>query len=274
MINDVDESSNPDETCMYHVVIAHPYIFYASIKCFRTHDMIHVGAKMRCVTVRYDHHENQFTLLATGYDEQCTLDGRMNRGSGTIKMIKAVFTFLCQQYPHAKKEILFDDQSTIECMGQKRLSLPQYYLSLHGETWYEAKFGAYPSNKTFRTKYIRDKERLRRYLRMHPKQSFEEVMKYASKPIRRLLKPVYEDPKCEDVYTFLHTINDEYDCAVFLEWLPTQVLKILPFIGSIPWAINMNLNQTKILVLPLSERPNDVVFGGSAMNNLGTCRDV
>jgi hypothetical protein len=255
----------------YYVIEAHPYIFYASIKCFDDHDMIHVGAKTRCVTIRYEREENDFTLLATAYDEQCTLDGCMDRGTGTItiKMIKAAFTFVCQQYPHAKSEIVFDDQSTIECSHRKRLNLSRLYLVLHGKTWYEAKFGAYPSH-VYSITYENEKQTLRQHLLTKP--PYHILMKFATESTKELLEPMYRE--LPHLRSFVNDIHEQYDCFMFLEWLPALVLAVMPIMGSMTWTINMNVNKTKILVIPLSEHPKDVVFGGSAMNNIGTCRDV
>jgi hypothetical protein len=247
----------------YFSLKAHPYTFYATIKKFKDHDMIHVGARTRCVTVRYDHKIHSFTLLVAQYDEHCTLDGCMDKGVGTIRMMKVAFTFLRRQYPRAKSTICFEDKSTIECANKRRLSLSYFYLAIHGKTWYEEKFGAQPILK-FSDTYKEEKKRLFQYIDSKP--PYSDIMRFASLPLREYLQPIYK--LNTHVRTFILAINDEYDCAMFLDWLPQMIAMCMPFIVTYTWEINLDANQTDFVVSQLSERPSEVIFGGN-YNNRG-----
>lgn len=258
--NKFESSVQPDFQESYFLLQSHPYTFYAVVKAFlnHNHDMIHVGGKKKYVTIRYDHIESEFTLLVAPYDEHCTLEGCMDRGIGTIRMMKAAFTFLKRRYPHAKKEIVFSDNSTIECKNLKRMQLSHYFLAVHGMTWYEAKFGAFPTKECIQT-YQTEQRMLMTLLDTKP--TFESFMTFTPSKVQDFLQPFYA--KSKNLRDFVKRCTNQYDCVMLLPWLPTIVVKCMPNLVLYSWNINLNIdaNQTTLHVKTLSKRPEEVLYG-------------
>lgn len=99
------------------------------------------------------------SLIWVGYDGKCTVDGKMERGTGTRRMLQFAFDL-------AKREgathIELMDDAKIDCDGKKIELSPMYFLQ-HGMTWYEAKFGFQP-HEQYRDEYAemkRNRDRLK-----------------------------------------------------------------------------------------------------------------
>lgn len=74
------------------------------------------------------------------YDTRCTVDGRMERGTGTRKMINFAIKLIKEK---GAKNIQLDDRSTTICNGNKIKLGPMYFFRT-GQTWYEKYFGFQP----------------------------------------------------------------------------------------------------------------------------------
>jgi hypothetical protein len=91
------------------------------------------------------------------YDPECSFDVALDRGQGSITMIKTLFDYIHHNLP-AINEINFEDKSNIECATEEEIAkgsrfkkkgtnvypIPLYYFSIafNGETWYEKHFNA------------------------------------------------------------------------------------------------------------------------------------
>jgi len=92
------------------------------------------------------------------YHEECSIDISLDRGSGSIIMIKTVLDYIHKNLPTIT-EVSFEDMSNIECAteieiqkkGSKNIKkgtniypIPLYFFSIafNGETWYEKNFNA------------------------------------------------------------------------------------------------------------------------------------
>ena len=79
-------------------------------------------------------------------DTECSFDKPLEKGGGSIIMIKTLLQYVYSQIP-TLTHIRFDDKSNIECATEKGTyvkPMPLYYFSIlfNGQTWYEKHFDA------------------------------------------------------------------------------------------------------------------------------------
>jgi hypothetical protein len=74
------------------------------------------------------------------YDQRCTIDGRMEKGVGTRKMIQFALDLIKEA---GAKKVELSDKSSVICDGKKIKLGPMYFLK-NGQTWYEKYFGFQP----------------------------------------------------------------------------------------------------------------------------------
>jgi len=90
-------------------------------------------------------------------DPECSFNQPLDKGDGTILMIKTLLSYVYTQLP-TLSQIKFDDKSSIECATDEELKkgsrfrkkgtyvkpMPLYYFSIlfNGQTWYEKHFNA------------------------------------------------------------------------------------------------------------------------------------
>ena len=93
-----------------------------------------------CVHIVLSDGDPVASLIWVGYNAKCSVDGKMERGTGTRKMLE--FAFRLAKERGATHIELMDD-GKIECKGSK-IDLSSMYFLQHGMTWYEAKLGFHP----------------------------------------------------------------------------------------------------------------------------------
>lgn len=236
------------------------YKFYASIKSFQDHDMIHIGNKKRCISFRYDQYDRMLTLLTAEHDEKCRVDKILKRGTGTIRMIRIALAFVKFQYSNAVPYIEFSDESFILCKNGRKFSLAKLYLVRYGKTWYEAKFRARPT-QPFQAMYKQCVDQLQSYVQSKP-QNYSSVVSVAKDDVKQELRPIYE--KSENIITFVNRILEDplYDCAMLFEWLPMIVSKYVSQLPNFTWMIPFDEIRTEIEFTVLPHKPLGVQFGG------------
>ena len=107
-----------------------------------------------CIFIDLDKRNHYAALNSVEYDQSCTIDGKMKRGSGTKEMIDFALNLLKKR---GVKNVQLMDKSKIVCNG-KEISLKLMYFLKYGETWYEKNFGFKPEAK-YQTKYEEVKKR-------------------------------------------------------------------------------------------------------------------
>ena len=112
----------------------------------------------RCIMVTYNKTNfKDATLQRVHYSPKCTLDEKMPRGEGTVRMVKFILEFLKQK---GVPEITLGDDSTITCADGKEVSLALFSFIRSGQTWYEKHFGFKPYNPILAKEYERIKKEL------------------------------------------------------------------------------------------------------------------
>ena len=109
--------------------------------------------KEPCVHIVVCDNHTTASLIWVGYDAKCNIQGNMEGGTGTRKMLEFAFRFAKQ---HGVTHIELMDDAKVECNGKKIDLSPMYFLA-HGMTWYESKFGFQPRDE-YKEEYAEMKE--------------------------------------------------------------------------------------------------------------------
>lgn len=113
-----------------------------------------------CVNISISYKNNQpnsATIPHVFYDPECSIGVPLDRGEGSVAMIKALLDYFYKNIPTIR-EVSFEDKSNIDCAtdieiekgsrfrkkGTNVYPIPLYYFSIafNGKTWYEQKFNA------------------------------------------------------------------------------------------------------------------------------------
>jgi hypothetical protein len=92
-----------------------------------------------------DGFSNEAVLQDLMYYSTCSAPRQLERGAGTVAMVKSAFTAVMQRFPDISK-IVLQDKSYYPDARRGNLPLPEYYALAHGQTWYQKHFGATPGD--------------------------------------------------------------------------------------------------------------------------------
>jgi hypothetical protein len=157
------------------------------------------------------------------YDEECSLYEPLDRGEGSIIMIKTLLIHIKSLHPELKK-IRFDDMSSIECATdedlEKNRSMPLYYLSIayNGETWYEKYFRAVQEDTTKQNAYRVRVNKMLNDITEKPRE-YIDFLKITKVPmnIRVELENFYTNSKTYS--EFFHLIPKQHICRLLMPWI-------------------------------------------------------
>lgn len=92
---------------------------------------------------------------------ECATNKEVISGDGSRAMIRAALMVARDVFPYIER-FVFTDASYVTCANGKDLSLPHYYLAVHGKTWYETFFHAELQDPEIKAKYKKAKRALHR----------------------------------------------------------------------------------------------------------------
>ena len=244
LIHNVNIKYNTDYTMSTDTIKVGKYSFTIKDNCiFNTEGKIYgrnfqIGGNYAdCVNVSilYDREGNPISakIPTLVYDEECSLGAPLDRGEGTVILIKTLLRYIKNKIPTIN-EFVFEDKSNIECgtddekyqkrrrkRGTYAVPIVLYYFSIafNGETWYEKHFNAYQKDVLTHSAYkIRIMEMLHN---IAIKMQFNDFL-LLSQPQRRNveeLKILYE--KAQTYGTFFNSIAKKDRCRLVRDWLPT-----------------------------------------------------
>lgn len=93
-----------------------------------------------CVVIALSRSLKIAVLDGVYYSPECTIDGKMKRGEGTLNMVNFALKVMKE---NGANRVELTDKSTIQCNGVK-IKLGLYYFYKYGQTWYEKHFGFRP----------------------------------------------------------------------------------------------------------------------------------
>jgi hypothetical protein len=169
------------------------------------------------------------------YDEECSIDVPLDRGEGSIKMIKTLFQYIHLQLPTIT-EVNFEDKSNIECATEYEIQkkgsrfrkkgtnvnpVPLYYFSIafNGETWYEKHFNARQKDKNKHDKYREKINDLLHSTQFKTNTSFIEFLKIARPPMETTdeLETYYINSNTFG--NFFQSIPKKDRCRLVRDWI-------------------------------------------------------
>jgi hypothetical protein len=197
------------------------------------------GNNLDCINVSISYDSKNEPISASiphiMYDEECSIDVPLDRGEGSIKMIKALFQYIHLQLPSIN-EVNFEDKSNIECATEYEIQkkgsrfrkkgtnvnpVPLYYFSIafNGETWYEKHFNARQKDKNKHDKYREKINDLLHSEQFKTNISFIEFLKIARPPMETT-------DELEKYYTnsntfgnFFQSIPKKDRCRLVRDWI-------------------------------------------------------
>lgn len=172
--------------------------------------------------------------------EQCAIGSSLQRGVGTVLMIKTLLRYIHQKHPSVTK-FEFDDMSHIECATEQEQQMLQRYQRKKGTkikpmnlyhfsiayndcTWYEKYFGAKLEDAT---QYSAYRARIQSLTNPEDKVDFIQFLQMAQPPEDQIeyLEPKYK--KATTYREFFQSIPKEDRCPILYPWITPFMNKIL-----------------------------------------------
>jgi hypothetical protein len=229
--------------------------FIAKVENMTDYYRVHIGAKKKCMIIDVYLDGDEANLTAIGYNENCSLDGNMFKGPGTVAMVKAGLKFTKNVFQMNMSSIQLKDMSVIYCKKHFELPLSILYLAKYNQTWYEKNFGAIPID--FQNEYEIGKANLKTYLKTKP--DADSLFEHAPFSIRQPLKDRYLNPNIRSINDFISGLSSS-DCYIFNGWLPTLVNRFVHVYGN-HWRImfnQLNLENFDLDMESLPSQPDDL----------------
>lgn len=191
-------------------------------------------------------------------DPECSKGTPLDRGEGSVMMLKAFFRYIHEKVPHITR-FSFDDKSNIECGTEeekrsrrhpkkgsfaKPIPLNYFSIAFNGYTWYEKNFHAIYMNEEKHTEY---RAQIKEFLTEEKMPPFAEFIRkipkheetlIANKAMHEEVKMLYE--KANTFRDFFTSIPKIERCSHARTWLISFITKRLYGIFSHNhWFINV-----------------------------------
>jgi hypothetical protein len=196
------------------------------------------GNHSDCVNVSISYKNNEpisASMPHIIYDPECSMDTPLDRGGGSVIMIKTLLQHIHAVLPSIT-EVLFEDKSNIECAseiqknaakarkrGTNIYPIPLYYFSIafNGETWYEKHFNARQKNESKHTAYKTKIASLLYSEEMKKSTEFIEFLRIAQPPVEIIeeLETYYN--KSATFSDFFKSIPHIDRCRLVRDWIST-----------------------------------------------------
>ena len=227
-------------------IVAEPYRFRVIDNTEVEHGIIYSrnfkigGNYADCVNVSVMYKDNQpysakiQTLVS---DPECSLDKPLDKGEGSILMIKTLLRYINKEIPEIT-QFKFEDYSNLECgtqdeknkkrrraRGTHVFPVPLYYFSIafNGITWYEKHFNAMYKDEKSHAEYRAQIQKIM----FGQKMQFNEFLNITTPSIllKNELQHYYEN--AANYHEFFTSIPKEKRCPLLRGWLNTFMLSIL-----------------------------------------------
>jgi hypothetical protein len=191
-----------------------------------------------CVNVSIKYNQNKpvsASIPYIVYDPDCSIDSPLDRGQGSIIMIKILLRHIHKQMPTIT-EINFEDKSNIECATESEIQkkgsrfkkkgtnvypIPLYYFSIafNGETWYEKHFNARQKDTNKHMKYKIKIQDLLYLSEIKTNTSFLQFLEIAQPPIEIISELEYYYNKADTFGNFFQSIPKPHRCRLVRDWI-------------------------------------------------------
>ena len=214
------------------------------------------------VSISYDMNNNPIKAhipTLTGH-EKCARDNNLDKGEGSILMIKTLLRHINKEIPEITK-FTFEDYSKLECgtkeeknakvdraVGTHAYPVSLFYFSLafNGITWYEKHFYATLRNPD---QYRSYREGIKRICyTKESKLSFEEFLAISTPTLEQILelKPYYE--RADTYHQFFSSIPFERRCSLVRNWIHVFMAHILQGVFQhTDWMMDVTTMDTPVI---------------------------
>jgi hypothetical protein len=204
----------------------------------KDYEFLQIGGKNFCVMLRWlkqtPHPEEVELQWLDTFGMHCEMSGIEIRREKTIHLFQLSVTLLKKYNPNTKRLTLLDN-SKISCTlpdgSTVRPSLKHFYFLFHHQTWYEAKFRAYPSA---------DVEKYEKVKKNFENPAIKKPFRFNNPDLEDILQPLYE--KATNWEEFLDGVAKLPNyCAKTYPWYIHAVSAILEAKTMIPdnWIIDI-----------------------------------
>jgi hypothetical protein len=223
------------------------------------------------------------------YDPMCVMNGQLNKGKGTILMVKTLLQYIHNKFPNVI-HFKFDDMSHIEC-GTKEEEKQQkgfrkkgslikpmslYYLSIiyNNETWYEKYFNAEQENKE---KHLLYRNKLSFLVNDNDKPDFIRFLEISQPPQEQILYLENKYTTSKTYSDFFKKIPKEERCKILAPWLDNFIKYYLKDVfNNIGWIIDITKmkggrNNTRKRKYYL---PNNKIINYNKYQNIGDINNI
>lgn len=255
----------------YYKLEKDTYTFYLTQIKGNGSDTLSIGGiKGECVNISVNttdsllvkrgyHKLDTATIPILAWDAKCAVNKNLEKGSGTILIIRIILSECLKKYPYVKY-YTFKDNSHIQCENGQQISLLHLTIIKYNKSWYEDNFNAYIEEPMYRKKYIDGIKILNDPTLKIPYEEFKNKIKSFSKePELELLKKYYE--KADTYFLFFKLIFDtegrHRQCNLIVGWIDMFLLYIFQFDPlSVPWVINSeSLINEEVIETFLEKKP-------------------
>jgi len=184
----------------------------------------------KCISVSYIYNYMNKPISAkiphALYEPECSMDSNLEKGEGTIIMLKTLLNYVYNKIPSINN-FVFDDMSHIDCVEKdmakkpprsatKPLNLAYFSIAYHGKTWYEKNFNAKMKDNT---KYNKYRERLEFLTDSSKKVDYIEFLRITrpNSELYSYLEKIYN--KSETYRDFFEAIPKSKRCDILYSWL-------------------------------------------------------
>jgi hypothetical protein len=196
------------------------------------------------------------SLILTKHYSKCAENRDLIKGEGTVEMITSAMSFIKQICPFIR-EFDLNDASSKECDNHSPITLPYFYITNKGKTWYESKFGAYLKPSSLYDEY---RTTIMEVMNM-PLESYDVfAIRYLSKvlvEVKDAIQEAYEPSRT--VGEFFKRLYKKHSinmvCMLLQGWIDDymRTMRLEPYIARQKWYISVetipmykfkNLNHT------------------------------
>jgi hypothetical protein len=184
------------------------------------------------------------SLILVKHYEACSENKRLPKGEGTVDMMYTAMSFV-KQVCKFIREFKLNDASTKQCDNGSMITLPYFYITQKGKTWYEGRFGAYLKEPMY-TEYKNTVEKVMNY-------KLPDFIEFYMRYIQSTNTPQHVVDEIKKVYVPGNTIHEFFrhlyanysvsiGCILLQPWIDTfmKIVGLHIYILKHEWYISIN----------------------------------
>lgn len=225
------------------------------------------GSETVCIDVSITYKNNVPYYASIPYllhDPDCSIDIPLDKGKGTIIMMKTLLEYIQEKIPSVK-EFHFEDKSQIESASQEEIEIknsknlkkrtnlipiPLYYFSIafNGITWYEKHFNARLKDPKKHSLYREKVDELLYSGELKQKTSFKEFLQISKPPSLEIINELKSYYETSNTFNdFFQSIPQKDRIRLVRDWIENLMLYHLKKVFSNKdWIIEIDMNKNVI----------------------------